>query len=261
MPRIRSIKPDFWDSPDTAKADLRIRLLYIAMWNWADDYGIGDATPGRVINFAFPNDEISAADYPTLLTDVSRNFAVVFFEFGGRPYYVIPAWDTHQRTEKKAKPKDGLLEAAQNAIAADQGDDLDSPTISADLPSLEREREREREREVTDMPRKRGTRLDPKWMPDQSTVDAIKDETQATKDELSYQHRKFVDYWTDKTGQAATKLSWDGTWRNWMRTAYERGDIGKRTTTNGKPHKLRALADLAAEVRDMETTKGRAIEA
>ncbi|EUA31270.1 bacteriophage gp78 domain protein [Mycobacterium xenopi 3993] len=44
MPRIRTIKPEFWDSPDTAAADLRTRLLYIAMWNWADDYGIGDAT-------------------------------------------------------------------------------------------------------------------------------------------------------------------------------------------------------------------------
>jgi hypothetical protein len=31
--------------------------------------------------------------------------------------------------------------------------------------------------------------------------------------------------------------------------------------TNGKPHKLRALADLAAEVREMENTNGKALEA
>ena len=110
----------------------------------------------------------------------------------------------------------------------------------------------------------RGTRLDPNWMPKPSTVDAIKAETNATKDELSHQHRKFVDYWTDKTGRDATKLSWDGTWRNWMRTAHERGEIGKKAGTpapNAKPHKLRALADLAAEVREMETANGKAIEA
>lgn len=131
MPRIRTIKPDFWDSPDTAAADLRTRLLYIAMWNWADDYGIGDATPVRIIGFAFPNDPIPASDYPRLLADVSGAFGVVFFDHLGRRYYAIPAWDEHQRTEKKAKPKEGLLEAAtaaiENASAARQ-------TVAADYP-------------------------------------------------------------------------------------------------------------------------------
>lgn len=136
MPRIRSIKPDFWDSPDTAAADLRTRLLYIAMWNWADDYGIGDATPVRLIGFAFPNDPIPASDYPRLLADVSDAFGIVFFEHLGRRYYVIPAWDEHQRTEKKAKPKEGLLEAAQAAITAGQNHNPEPPQNVADSPTL-----------------------------------------------------------------------------------------------------------------------------
>jgi hypothetical protein len=135
MPRIRSIKPDFWDSPDTAAADLRTRLLYIAMWNWADDYGIGDATPVRLIGFAFPNDPIPAADYPRLLADVSDAFGIVFFEHLGRRYYVIPAWDEHQRTEKKAKPKEGLLEAAESAIAAGHSHEPEPPRNVADSPT------------------------------------------------------------------------------------------------------------------------------
>jgi hypothetical protein len=40
VPRIRSIKPEFWDSPSTASASVRVRLLFIAMWNWADDHGV-----------------------------------------------------------------------------------------------------------------------------------------------------------------------------------------------------------------------------
>ncbi|PIJ36754.1 hypothetical protein BMW24_003570 [Mycobacterium heckeshornense] len=129
MPRIRTIKPEFWDSPDTARADLRTRLLYIAMWNWADDYGIGDATPVRLIGFAFPNDPIPASDYPRLLADVSDAFGVVFFEHAGRRYFAIPAWDEHQRTEKKAKANDSLLAAAQSAIAARQRHESESPTL------------------------------------------------------------------------------------------------------------------------------------
>src|SRR5881628_3287611 len=115
MARIRSVKPEFWDSPDTARADLRTRLLYIAMWNWADDYGIGDASPVRLIGFAFPSDDIPAADYPRLLADVSDAFGVVFFEHEGRRFFTIPAWEQHQRTEKKAKARTGLIEAAQAA--------------------------------------------------------------------------------------------------------------------------------------------------
>jgi len=139
VPRIRSVKPDFWDSQDTANASLRTRLLYIAMWNWADDYGIGDGHPGRIITFAFPNDDIAAADYPRLLADVSDAFGVVFFEHLGRPYFIIPAWDKHQRTEKKAKPKEGLLETAHEAIevakAARQARVTESPRNVAEIPT------------------------------------------------------------------------------------------------------------------------------
>ena len=104
MARIRSVKPEFWDSPDTARASLRCRLFYIAMWNWADDWGIGDANAGRLVSFAFPNDDdISAADYPTLRREVSECYGVEFYEVAGRQFYAIPTWETHQRTEKKAR--------------------------------------------------------------------------------------------------------------------------------------------------------------
>jgi hypothetical protein len=105
MARIRTIKPEFWDSPDTARASLRARLLYIAMWNLADDYGVGDGNFKRIIGFAFPNDEIGVAEIPRLVSEVSRTFSVMFFEHEGRPYYWIPSWETHQRTEKRAKQR------------------------------------------------------------------------------------------------------------------------------------------------------------
>lgn len=136
MPRIRTIKPEFWDSPDTAAADLRTRLLYIAMWNWADDYGIGDATPVRLIGFAFPNDEIPVSDYPRILSEVSRAYGVVFFEHSGRRYFVIPEWEKHQRTERRAKPNEALIEAANAAISAAQRPDAESPRNSSEIPPL-----------------------------------------------------------------------------------------------------------------------------
>jgi len=69
----------------------------------------------------------------------------------------------------------------------------------------------------TEGPRKRGCRLEPDWMPAQSVIDEIRAECPLL--DFKAEHRKFVDYWTDKTGKDATKVTWDGTWRNWMRRA------------------------------------------
>lgn len=119
LARIRTIKPEFWDSPGTARASLRARLFFIAMWNWADDHGIGTANPKQLVGFAFPNDDdVTAKDFPSLRKEVSDCFGTVFFEFEGRPFFTIPSWDKHQRTERKAKRNEELMTAAQQAVLA-----------------------------------------------------------------------------------------------------------------------------------------------
>ena len=131
MPRIRTIKPEFWDSPGTARASLRARLFFIAMWNWADDYGIGTANPKQLIGFAFPNDDdVTVTDYPRLVAEVSDCFEVIFYHVDGRPFYAIPSWEKHQRTEKRAKRRNPLPSEGIQTVT-------DSPRHSADVPSLE----------------------------------------------------------------------------------------------------------------------------
>lgn len=128
MARIRTIKPEFWDSPDTARASLRARLLYIAMWNWADDWGIGSANPKQLAAFAFPNDDdFSASELPTLAKEVSDCFGVVLYEVNRRPYYCIPSWDEHQRTERKARR---VNPPPPEGITAGQSVASELPTVS-----------------------------------------------------------------------------------------------------------------------------------
>lgn len=106
MARIRTIKPEFWSSPAMAGMDPWARLLFVAMWNWADDSGRGTADPKTLAGFAFPKDEdISSADIRRMLGEIRRGFDVVFYEVGGRPYYCIPSWDRHQKIDKRSNPK------------------------------------------------------------------------------------------------------------------------------------------------------------
>jgi len=108
-------------------------------------------------------------------------------------------------------------------------------------------------------PRKKGTRIKADWMPQQATVDRVKASfPNATSEQIRHQHELFICWATGSASANAVKLDWEATWSGWMRRELIKSPTG---TTNGKPHKLRALADLAAEVREMETINGRALEA
>ena len=111
MPRIRTIKPEFWGSPDTASAHPVTRLTYIALWNWADDYGRGTANFKELEGFVFPNDEVDELSdgkfrkFRDIVAEVQRAYKVTFYECDGRMFYEIPSWNEHQRTERKAKAR------------------------------------------------------------------------------------------------------------------------------------------------------------
>lgn len=103
MPRIRTFKPEFFRSPDTAKASPEARLLYMAMWSWADDFGIGETNLYGLLGFAFPDeDELTVKDLQRLLKEVRGSYGVVFYEHHRRFFYAVPAWDEHQKTERRA---------------------------------------------------------------------------------------------------------------------------------------------------------------
>jgi hypothetical protein len=111
MARIRQIKPEFWSSPSTASASAVARLLFIAMWNWADDSGHGTANMKELEGFAFPHDDVfelsggKCRNFRHCVAEVSAAFGVVFYNVRGRMYYEIPSWQNHQRNERLAKGK------------------------------------------------------------------------------------------------------------------------------------------------------------
>ncbi len=102
MPRIRTIKPDFFTSPDTAKADFPTRIFYAAMWCWADDFGVGETNLNGLLGHAFPDsDEFSAQDVRQFCANVAQHFGVTFYTVRGRHYFAIPSWEKHQKTERR----------------------------------------------------------------------------------------------------------------------------------------------------------------
>ena len=136
MPRIRAVKPEFWSSPNLPD-DPWARLLYIAMWNWADDNGVGTAGIRELLGFAFPNDDhLSPADMRRMLGGIRRDFGVVFYTVAGRPYYAIPSWREHQKFDNRSKGKYPGPELAETQLYQDK--DADTADSRRDPPQSRR---------------------------------------------------------------------------------------------------------------------------
>lgn len=249
MARIRTIKPEFWDSPGTAQASYKARLFFIALWNWADDYGKGTASPKQLIGFAFPNDhDVTVADYPSLASELHSAFEVVFYEVDGRPYYLIPKFQKHQRTEKKAAsriPDPPTDEPAGQSPIDEPSVDSGGPSDAAEGGSVTGTGEQGNRGtgEVVilaprgadpKLPRAsiKGTRI-----PDPFTVDeAMKDwaiERRMDPQWVLRQTERFINYWTAVAGAKGVKTDWRATWRNWLLKAQDDAPAAGPAPTNG----------------------------
>lgn len=97
MARIRTIKPEFWGSPDVAKLSRDARLLLIGIMSMADDDGRFLAAPTAINGFVFPNDDVSNAKISRWLAECSEGSEPVhLYESNGVHYGVLPNWHKHQ---------------------------------------------------------------------------------------------------------------------------------------------------------------------
>ena len=110
--RDRRIKLGFWSSPSHPD-DPWARLLFMAMWNFADDYGVGSCQTRELLGFAFPHDrKICEDDVGRHLADIAKSYGVVFYMVGGRSYYYIPSWTSHQAVPRPAKSNNPMPDKA-----------------------------------------------------------------------------------------------------------------------------------------------------
>jgi len=134
MARIRSIKPEFWDDRKLAKRASRdARLLYIGLWNLADEWGRVNGDPQWLKGQLFPyDDDIDAGGVAKLLEELKDPAlgAVIAYEKSGDPYLFLPKLSRHQRLEPAKVPS--RLPAPPGSHADESAPDPDSPGPGAD---------------------------------------------------------------------------------------------------------------------------------
>jgi hypothetical protein len=128
--RIRTIKPEFWRSDDITALSREQRLLFIGLWSYVDDNGVGIDDPRRIAAdlFALEDDQKDARDF---VRDGLATFSRVLhpeqttplverYEVDGKRYFYVTGWERHQRIDKPGKPRYPL---PVDAVTSDDGPD------------------------------------------------------------------------------------------------------------------------------------------
>lgn len=104
MARIRTIKPEFWTNERVMECSVSARLLFIGMWNFADDLGRLALAPKTIKAQVFPSDDISFDTIRGMIQELSKNGLVLIYEVDGKEYLQIVGWQ-HQRIDKPQPSK------------------------------------------------------------------------------------------------------------------------------------------------------------
>jgi hypothetical protein len=104
MPRIRSIKPQFWLDENLGGIPRDARLLYIGLWNLADDQGVFEWRPARIKVQLFPYDaDVTSKEIEGWLELLLGTEDIAKFEFDGRIFGYIRSFLEHQDIKKPSK--------------------------------------------------------------------------------------------------------------------------------------------------------------
>lgn len=103
MARIRTIKPEYWSDEKLAREGHATRLVFIALWSMADDYGRLIDNEKQIEAFVFPHEEGSRDIRESLATlsrlgRIRRGTAE-----NGQHVIEISNWSKHQKVDRPSE--------------------------------------------------------------------------------------------------------------------------------------------------------------
>ncbi len=102
MARIRTIKPEFWTDEVVVELDYADRLLFIGLWNFADDQGYLPMRPKRIKMQIFPGDDY---DVVAGLKRLWESSLVTLYASPEGLLVHVTKWSRHQKISNPAREK------------------------------------------------------------------------------------------------------------------------------------------------------------
>lgn len=106
MPRIRTIKPSFWKDQKLGRMKRDVRLMFIGLWNLADDEGVVCAESCIIKSELFPFDEdLRVKTINEWIAQLIKALMIIPFTFNDESYYVIRTFKAHQSINRPLESK------------------------------------------------------------------------------------------------------------------------------------------------------------
>jgi hypothetical protein len=122
MARIRTVKPEIWTDPDFIECSMSARLLFIALFNFASDFGVIHNRPKMLKMQCFPGDTISVE--PLIEELVARRFLLERTAPDGAEVLVIRTFTQHQKVNRPTDGRWGDPSKWGHSGPSDVGDSL-----------------------------------------------------------------------------------------------------------------------------------------
>lgn len=290
--RIRSIKPEFWSSPDIAALSDADRLLFIGLWSYVDDHGRGRDDVALIVAALFPHDMVAnpretVAKVREGLARLSEANLIRRYTVASRTYFLVTGWSKHQRVDK---PKASRIPAPEDADApAFPQNDAIRETVAKRRDNVATPRDtlapgtgEQRNRGTGDIPpcrpprdvadddgtevaptalpatkttkrTDRATRLPDDWAPSPTLIDWTRANAPDVQDS---EVDRFRDYWHSAAGAKARKVDWDAVWRNWARRAQD--DANARHSRQGYRNQAQIMQDVHRQAQEATIAMQRA---
>ena len=157
MPRIRTVKPEFFDDEKLGTVSRDARLIFIGLLIFADDYGVVKGNSRWLKARIFPYDDIPLEMFEGWLLELTDLGIIAPFTASEETYLYIRNFTKHQVIDRPSKsrnpePPQDILEAKASPRRSLADDSTSPRRILADGKGREREREREEEKEVRSAP-------------------------------------------------------------------------------------------------------------
>lgn len=106
--RIRNIKPEFWNSEDIAELTWPTRLIFVGLWSYVDDNGVGRDIEKIITSSLFPlEDDVHATrmQIATSLRELHTAGLIHRYRVGSRSFVEIAGWSKHQYVPRPNKSR------------------------------------------------------------------------------------------------------------------------------------------------------------
>ncbi|MCM7841088.1 MULTISPECIES: DnaT-like ssDNA-binding domain-containing protein [Enterobacteriaceae] len=102
MARIRTVKPEFWTDEKVVECSIPARLLFIGLFNFANDLGCLERSPKRIKMQIFPADSI---DCEPLICELITHGLLIEYSVSGSDYLCIKGFSKHQKINRPSATK------------------------------------------------------------------------------------------------------------------------------------------------------------